>query len=100
MPALEENARPSASGKGNAGPAGHDGLKKASFIDRFDVGAGANSMRGVTSESEVELEDGAVAGAESGTEGRGGMDANGDAKNACVLLPLEEVCSSELNGEG
>lgn len=54
------------------GPVGHDGLKKVSLSDRFDVGAGANSMRGVTSVSETEVvedEDDGAAGADRGTGG-------------------------------
>lgn len=98
-PALGEDSRASGSG-GATGSVGHDGLKNESFSDRCDFGAGANSMRGVTSVSDTELEDGGAAGADSGAGGKGGFDENGDAKNACVLLPLASECSSELVGEG
>lgn len=64
------------------GPEGQGELKKESFSDFFDVGAGANSMRGVSSVSEAELDDVVAAGADSGTGGSGGVDENGDAKKA------------------
>jgi len=93
----------SAGSDGGRGAVGHGGLKKESFNNFFDIGAGAYCMRGVISASEVvELEDAEVVatrGAMDGSGGRNEVEEKGEAKNAFVLLPFEDEGSPELIGE-
>ena len=98
MAGCAEGGCASTSDKGK-GPVGHEGLKKESFNDFFVVGTGANSMRGVTSVSEAELEDD-DAGADEGADGSRWGDEKGEAKKAWVFLPLEKDCSSMADERG
>lgn len=83
---------------GGRGEACQVGLKNESFSDFLQVGAGAFSIRGVASASvdENEFLEVRATGAEKGSGGRGEVEENGEAKKACVLLPLEVV--GEIGG--